>query len=130
MDRAQENDGWPIVRGPIEPGGEEWVLELKKGASGYVLAGDPTVAFAPGQRVSVWWSDAAPIVGYGEGRSTKIILVSMFPELPGLGRFLAWIGLFVVTGLAGPWLAGRSVFRQRGLATETLYDREPPQQRA
>jgi hypothetical protein len=23
MDRAQENDGWPIVRGPIEPGGEE-----------------------------------------------------------------------------------------------------------
>ena len=126
MDRAQENDGWPIVRGPIEPGGEEWVLELKKAAAGYVLAGDPTVAFAPGRRVRVWWSDAAPVVGYGEGRSTKIMPVSTFPELPGLGRFLAWTALFVVTGLAGLWLAGRRVFRPRGLATETLFDQEPP----
>ena len=86
MDRAQENDGSPIVRGPIEPGGEEWVLELKKAAAGYVLAGDPTVAFAPGRRVRVWWSDAAPVVGYGEGRSTKIMPVSTFPRIPGVGH--------------------------------------------
>ena len=65
-------------------------------------------------------------MGYGKGRSTKIMPVSTFPELPGLGRFLAWTALFVVTGLAGLWLAGRRVFRPRGLATETLFDQEPP----
>jgi hypothetical protein len=68
----------------------------------------------------VWWSDAVPVVCYGEGRSTKIMPVSTYPELPGLGRFLAWTALFVVTGLGGLCLAGRSVFRPRSLATETL----------
>jgi hypothetical protein len=24
MDRAHENDGWPYVRGLIDPGGEQW----------------------------------------------------------------------------------------------------------
>jgi hypothetical protein len=129
MDRAQENDGWPIVRGPIEPGGEEWVLELRKTPSGYALESDPAVAFAPGRRVRVWWSDAAPVVGYGKGRSTKIMPVSRFPEVPGLGPLLLWTAAMVATGLAGLWLAGRRVFRTRILSTETLYDEEAPDKR-
>ena len=36
----------------------------------------------------------------------------------------------VPTGLAGLWLAGRRVFRTRGLSTETLFDEEAPEKRA
>ncbi len=129
MDRVHENDGWPLVRGVIDPGSEESVLELMKTNSGHVLASDPAVAFAPGRRVRVWVSDEAPTVGYGKGRSTQSMPVSKFPAVPGLGRFLAWTALFGVTGLAGLWLASRSVFRPRILGTETLYDTKPPETR-
>jgi hypothetical protein len=94
-----------------------------------VLEGDPTVAFAPGRRVRVWWSDAAPVVGFGKGRSTKIMPVSTFPRIPGVGRFLAWMVVLLITGLAGSWLAGRRVFRTRGGSTETLLDEEEPDRR-
>jgi len=127
MDRAQENDGWPIVRGPLDPGGEEWVLELRRTPSGYVLEGDPTVAFAPGRRVRVWWSDAAPVVGFGKGRSTKIMPVSTFPRIPGAGRFLAWMAAVLVAGFLGLLVAGLHVFRTRGGGTETLFDEGPKQ---
>lgn len=125
MDRAQENDGWPIVRGPLDPGGEEWVLALRGTPAGYVLESDPTVAFAPGRRVRVWWSDAAPVVGFGKGRSTKIMPVSTFPRIPGAGRFLAWMAAVVVAGLTGLLVAGLRVFRTRGGDTETLFDEGP-----
>ena len=127
MDRAQENDGWPIARGPLDPGGEEWVIELRKTPSGYVLESDPTVAFAPGRRVRVWWSDAAPVVGFGKGRSTKMMPVSALPQIPGAERFLAWMAAVLVAGLAGLWVTGRRTFRARGWDTETLFDGGPKQ---
>lgn len=125
MAEAQENSGWPIARGPLDPGGEEWVLELRPTPAGYVLEADPAVAFAPGRRVRVWWSDAAPVVGYGKGRSTKIMPVSTVPQLPGLGRLLAWTVAALLTGLAGLFVAGLPVFRTRGMGTETVFDEEP-----
>jgi hypothetical protein len=127
MDLAQENDGWPLVRGPLDPGGEEWVLELRKTPSGYVLESDPAVAFAPGREVRVWWSDAAPVVGFGKGRSTKIMPVSTVPRIPGTGRFLAGMAAVVVAGFLGLLVAGLRAFRTRGVATETLFDKEPKQ---
>jgi hypothetical protein len=125
MDRAQDNDGWPIVRGPLDPGGEEWVLELRATPSGYVLESDPAIAFAPGRRVRVWWSDAAPVVGFGKGRSTKIMPVSTFPRIPGAWRLLAWLAAVLVVGLAGLRVAGLRVFRTRVRETETLFDEAP-----
>ena len=127
MDRAQENDGSPIARGPLDPGGEEWVIGLRRTPSGYVLESDPTVAFAPGRRVRVWWSDAAPVVGFGKGRSTKMMPVSALPQIPGAWRLLAWMAAVPVAGLAGLWVAGRRVFRTRGWDTETLFDEGPKQ---
>lgn len=127
MDRAQENDGWPIVRGPLDPGSEEWVLELRRTPAGYVLESDPTVAFAPGRRVRVWWSDAAPVVGFGKGRSTKIMPVSIFPRIPGASRVLAWMAAVLVAGFLGLLVAGLHVFRTRGWGTETLFGEGPKQ---
>ena len=127
MDRAQENDGWPLVRGPLDPGGEEWVLELRRTPSGYVLESDPAVTFAPGRRVRVWWSDAAPGVGFGKGRSTKIMPVSALPQIPGAGRFFAWMAAVLVAAFAGMLVAGLRVFRTRGGGTETLFDEVPKQ---
>jgi hypothetical protein len=129
MNTANENEGYPYARGVADPGGEEWVMSLAKTPAGYVVESDPTVGFAPGRRIRVWVSDAAFNVGYGKGRSTTIAPVSRFPTLPGLGRLFAWAGLFVVTGLAGLWVAGRSVFRPRILGTETLYDTKAPEKR-
>lgn len=127
MDRAEENGGWPIVRGPLDPGGEEWVMGLERTPSGYVLESAPTVAFAPGRRVRVWWSDAAPVVGYGKGRSTKMMPVSAFPRLPGVWHFLGWMVAVVVAGFGGLLVGSLPIFRSRSLGTETLLDEAPKQ---
>ena len=126
MDRAQENDGWPIVRGPIEPGGEEWVLELKKAASGYVLESDPTVAFAPGRRVRVWWSDAAPVVGYGKGRSDEDHARLDVPGAPR-ARAVPLVDRPVRAHRPrGAVAGGPARVPAESPRTETLFDEEPP----
>jgi hypothetical protein len=125
MEVAHENDGWPLARGLLDPGGEEWVLGLRKTPSGYVVARDPTVAFAPGRRVRVWWSEAAPGVGYGRGRSTNMMPVSTFPRLPGVWHFLGWMVAVVAAGFGGLLVGSLPIFRSRSLATETLLDEAP-----
>ena len=125
MEVAHENDGSPLARGLLDPGGEEWVIELRKTPSGYVVERDPTVAFAPGRRVRVWWSEAAPVVGYGKGRSTKMMPVSTFPRLPGVWHFLGWTVAAVAAGFGGLLVGSLPIFRSRSLATETLLHEAP-----
>ncbi len=94
------NDGWPYARGLLEPDGEEWVLEIADRGGRPVVLAAPEVSAAPGARVRVWWSDRAPVVGFGAGKSTKIVPVAARPRLPGAGRSLFWIGC----SLAALWI--------------------------
>lgn len=125
MGEPDDNAGYPLVRGTLEPGGEAWLMSADRTPAGYVLASDRSVVIAPGRRVRVWWSEAAPVIGFPSG-STKIMPVSTMPQLPGLLRILAWLGASLVTLLAGLWLAARPIFRSRTWRSETLYDEKSP----
>jgi hypothetical protein len=121
MGPPEENGGYPLVRGLLQPDGVEWVIGARKTAAGYVLESDQTVVIEPGRRVRVWWSDAAPVIGFPNG-STKIMPVSTMPRLPGLGRVLGWLATIPVAVLAGMWVLARPLFRSRVETTETLLD--------
>jgi hypothetical protein len=121
MGAAEENAGVPLVRGQLEPLGEPWVMGLRSTPAGYVLDSDPAIAHAPGRRIRVWWSDAAPVVGY-RGHSTKIMPTSAFPRVPGLLSALAWTGAVLLAFVAGLWVLARLGLRTRVRGTETLFD--------
>jgi hypothetical protein len=127
MEEAKANEGSPIIRGRIEPGGEAAVLEARAAGPGYALAGVPEVVpFQADRRVRVWWSATAPVVGFGEGRSTQTMPVSALPRLPGLGRALAWSAAALVPLLLAPLVAGLLGLRTRSVRTETLFDKGRP----
>jgi hypothetical protein len=121
MGPPEENGGYPLVRGLLQPDGVEWVIGARKTAAGYVLESDQAVVIERGRRVRVWWSDAAPVIGFPNG-STKIMPVSTMPRLPGLGRVLGWLATIPVAVLAGMWVLARPLFRSRVETTETLLD--------
>jgi hypothetical protein len=73
--------------------------------------------------VRVWWSDAAPGIGFSNG-STRIMPASTMPRLPGLGRVLGWLVAIPIAILAGMWVLGRPLFRSRGRAMETPLDKK------
>jgi hypothetical protein len=127
MAKAEANEGYPIIRGRIEPGGEDAVLAARAAGAGYVVAGvREAVPFEAGRRLRVWWSATAPVVGYGEGRSTQMMPVSALPRLPGLPRALMWSVAAFVPILLAPLVAGLLGLRTRSVRTETLLDEEPP----
>jgi hypothetical protein len=101
----------------------EWVIEARKTAAGHVLESDQTVVIEAGRPVRVWWSDAAPVIGFPNG-STKIMPVSTMPRLPGLGRVLGWLATIPIAIFAGMWVMARPLFRSRGWATETPLDQK------
>jgi hypothetical protein len=121
MGVAEENAGSPLVRGQLEPLGEEWVMGLRSTPAGYVLDSDPAVAHAPGRRIRVWWSDAAPVVGY-RGHSTRIMPTSAFPRVPGLRPALGWTGAVLLAFVAGLRVLARLGLRTRVWSTEMLLD--------
>jgi len=90
LEEARPNGSSPYAAGHTEPGGEPLNEPLTAKADGWVLTSDPSVAFAPGTRVAIWWSPTAPLVGYGRDRSTNGMLVARFPQLPGLLLVLVW----------------------------------------
>ena len=101
MDRAQDNDGWPIVRGPIEPGGEEWVLELRKtprATCSRAIRPSPSRraggSACGGATPRPWWATAraAPRRSCPSRGSRRF---------PGSGASLLWTAAMVPTGLAG-----------------------------
>jgi hypothetical protein len=112
MGAPEPNEGSPLVRGRLEPDGVEWVMGARATAAGYVLESDPAVVIEPGRHVRVWWSDAAPVVGF-PGGSTRIMPVSTMPRLPRLGRTSAWVAGCLLAVLAGAWVMGRQMFRPR-----------------
>jgi hypothetical protein len=121
MGAAEANSGAPLVRGTLEPGGEPWVMGLRATPAGYVLDSDPAIAHAAGRRIRVWWSDAAPVVGY-RGHSTKIMPTSAFPRVPGLLSALGWTGAVLLVFVAGFRVNRRLGLRTRVWGTETLLD--------
>jgi hypothetical protein len=101
------NEGYPYARGLLEPGGTEWVMEVEETAAGPVVAAAPEVSAAPGSRIRVWWSETAPVVGFGPGRSTKIAPVAARPRVPGFGSCALW----ALCSLAALWLGLQATFR-------------------
>jgi hypothetical protein len=62
------NEGYPYVKGHLEPGHIEWLLGAKERDGQFVIEGDEKILAAPGRRVRVWWSDEAPTVGLSRNR--------------------------------------------------------------
>jgi hypothetical protein len=114
-EEARPNDGHPYAAGHIEPGGEPMNQPLLPQGDGWVLAEDPTVAFAPGTRAAMWWSPQAPISGYGRGRYTNGMLVARFPKLPGALGVVGWsfaaLGVTWLTLVAIARIGGTRVYR-------------------
>jgi hypothetical protein len=129
MEEAKANEGYPLIRGHLEPGGEESVLEARAAEGGYALAGVPElVRFEPGRRVRVWSSDAAPVVGFGRGRSTGMMPVSALSHIPGLLPALGWTGAALLSIIAVPLLIVRLGLWTRTWRSETRFrpaDRPP-----
>ena len=123
MTEASPNDGSPLVRGHLEPGGAEAVLEARARPGGFVLESDPTVAFHPGARVRVWWSESAPIVGLGPGRSTGYQTASSMPRLPGLASLAGYVLWIAAVGAAALWVLERLRLRTRVYTMETTIGR-------
>ncbi len=114
-EEARPNDGYPYAYGHMEPGEEPMHQPLLPRGEGWVMAEDPTVAFAPGVRVAVWWSPQAPITGYGRGRYTNGMLVARLPTLPGalgaVGWSLAALGVTWLTLVGIARIGGTRVYR-------------------
>lgn len=102
MDEAQVNDGAPFIDGHVE--GSTDVTRITGMMVGDAVAPDgaPGEVFAPGRRVRIWQSPAAPDFGV-EGASVNEFSVAARPELPGLGAFLGYVAATVVMLSAGFW---------------------------
>lgn len=108
LGEAHENEGYPYLSGRVEPGDVEWVLSAERLADGrFTVAGQPELLFEPGRRVRVWWSDAAPSVGFSGAGSTKLVPVAELPELPGLARPALWLAKAVPVVWAALFLIKR-----------------------
>lgn len=105
------NEGYAYARGLLQPGGTEWILEVENAPAGAVVAAAPQLPATPGARIRVWWSDAAPTIGFGPGRSTRIVPVAARPTLPGLPHLLLWSLLTLAAFWAGLWVTVRIAMR-------------------
>jgi hypothetical protein len=110
MDEARPNDGYPYIAGHIEGSTEQTNLGGEMRGSTIVVEGLPDEAFAPGKRVMIWHSDAAPnFVVFGE--DVNDFPVAARPDRPGLVSMLlhlAWlIGTLIVGLVVMVWVAKR-----------------------
>jgi hypothetical protein len=114
------NEGYPYARGLLQPGATEWNLGVKDTPAGPVVAEAPELPAAPGAHVPVWWSDTAPVIGYGRDRSTKMVPVAARPTLPGLLHLLLWTLLTLAAFWFGLWVTVRIALRYaRDVETRT-----------
>jgi hypothetical protein len=102
MDDAQVNDGYPFIDGHLD--GSTEVTRITGMMVGEAIAPDgaPAEVFAPGKRLRIWRSPAAPDFGV-EGASVNELAVAARPELPGLGSFLSYVAATIVMLWAGLW---------------------------
>lgn len=89
-EEARPNEGFPYAAGHLEPGGEPRNEPLAPRGDGWVFESAPGVRFVPGVRLPMWWSEQAPMVGYGRSRFTNGMLVARFPALPGWPACAGW----------------------------------------
>ena len=112
MGEWRPNDGVPYVAGTIVGSSEPAPFHLPgKIVDGKrVLAEAPSVGYAAGRVVKVWYSPDAPLASYN-GEGVNAVPVDALPERPGWGRLLASLGttlLAAVVGLAVTvWVANR-----------------------
>lgn len=102
MDQAQVNEGAPYIDGHLN--GESAVTRLTGMMVGERVAPDgaPGEVFAPGKRLLIWQSRAAPDFGE-EGASVNRLAVVSRPELPGLAAVLSHLAMTIATLAAGRW---------------------------
>jgi hypothetical protein len=117
MDEWRPNDGFPYIAGHLAGSQAPAPFHLPGEVVGgrRVVEGAPSIAFAPGARVEVWWSDEAPTFVYN-GEAVNGVPLAVQPALYGWGRVAAHALLTVVVALAGfaatAWVAAR--FARRG----------------
>lgn len=104
MDEAQANAGYPFIDGHLD--GATEVTRISGMMVGDQIAPDgaPAEVFAPGKRVRIWRSPTAPDFGV-EGTSVNEFAVAARPTLPGLGTFLDYVAMTLLTLGAGFWAA-------------------------
>ena len=112
MDEWRPNDGYPIIAGHLAESDEPAPFHLA-GATvdgRRVMLDLPTVSFAPGTRVPVWYSPQAPLFSYN-GESTNGVPVAALPTRPGWGQVASWGLATIAVASAGfaatAWVAGR-----------------------
>ena len=105
MDEWRPNEGTPYIAGHLDGSSEPSPFHLP----GAVLGGRrvskeaPTIDYAPGTRVPVWWSDEAPLFVY-DGEATNGVPVAAMPVRPGWGKVIAH-GLLTLGAAIGGFLA-------------------------
>jgi len=106
MDEFKPNEGSPYILGHFEGESDPWgMVGRDLGGGRQVVDAMPSIAFAPGATVPVWYSPAAPLTIYF-GEEANIFPVAARPVLPGAGMFFGWLlaefGIFVAAvGLTG-----------------------------
>ena len=117
MDEWRPNDGYPYIAGHLAGSADPAPFHLPGAIVGArrVAKEAPSIAFEPGARVPVWWSDAAPTFVYN-GEPVNGVPVAALPVRPGWGQVLAHALATLAVAVAGLaatlWVAAR--FSRRG----------------
>ena len=112
MDEWRPNEGYPYITGHLAGSSESSPFWLPGAVVGdrRVAKEAPSIDYAPGTSVPVWWSEKAPTFTYNDAPVNAIPVVAM-PERPGWGRFVLQGFLTLVVAIAGflatAWVASR-----------------------
>lgn len=112
MDEWRPNDGAPYIAGHLAGSGEPSPFHLPGALVGTrrVAQEAPSIDYAPGTRVPVWWSAQAPLFTYN-GEAVNAIPVAALPVRPGWGKFVVHALLTLAVAIGGfaltAWVAVR-----------------------
>ena len=112
MDEWRPNEGYPYIAGHLAGSSEPSPFHLPGALVGNLRVAKeaPTIAYAPGTRVPVWWSEEAPLFTYND-TPVNAIPVAALPVRPGWGKVVVHGVLTLVVAIAGflatAWVAAR-----------------------
>jgi uncharacterized protein (TIGR02246 family) len=110
MDEFRPNSGSPYITGHFEGETEPRGLVGLERDGRQLVKAMPTLEFAPGAPVKVWYSPKAPNTVYF-GEEANVVPVQVHPELPGGGAFAGWffaeLGVLYVAMWLTTWVYRR-----------------------